>query len=377
MKKTKTADVQNQRSETTPQFAKIMNKPNFDTWLRSVNLRHGGVHICSSKGYGKSVGLRHIARFYGSQPNTYVIIVDTLPNWCQKFDRVPYFTVLESDVREVSSNIEISEGFSYLTWAKRYYINDLPFKFLDRMLRQKQKIILFNIELEEIDLVGVFQAKIIDYLYQKQRIQKKYWKDNLPHQYIIISEETEAVFDTSLLDRKIMNRTRKQYSEMANLKIAMFSCSQRLTEVSRKFRSKMDSYLIGNSNIEDIDTRLTRILRFSKYREQLQKLPIGTFLDTKTDTLVSFPDFKPKGTPYEIKRETLIDKPKTEPQPKGFLTRLFDKIIQPKPQPQQTKTTNTDREDTEFFREVEEAEEEEEEELEEDLGLLGEPDEEW
>lgn len=292
-----------------PNFAKNTETKNFEDYLKTVNLRHGGVHLCGSKGYGKSVALKHIAWFYAQQPDTTVLICDTIQNWIHSFDTCQYYTVKENAVTEISRNVELHEDMGYLTWAKQYRIDSEPFEYLEDMLKRKRRLILYNVELQEIDLVGVFQAKIIDYLYQKQRIQKKYWKDKLPHQYVIISEETEAVFDTTILDRKIMNRTRKQYSEMANLRISMFSCSQRLTEVSLKFRGKMDSYLLTKSSLEDWDSRLTRILRFSKHRNEIPNLPIGIFLDTKTDTLVQFPDFKPNGFPYEWIPEPKAEQP--------------------------------------------------------------------
>lgn len=284
------------------------NTITFKEYLKTVNLRNGGVHFVSGKGYGKSTALKHIARFYAEQPNTYVIVCDTILNWALDFDKCPCYTVKQGDVREVTKNVEINDGKSYLVWAKEYIMNPEPFEFLKAMLKRKQKLILFDIELQEIDRVGIFQAKIIDFLYQKQRIKKKYWKGKLPEQYVLISEETEAVFDNSTLDRRIMNRTRKQFAECANLKIAVFSCSQRLTEISTKFRGKMDSYLLGHTNIDDFDLKIGRLLRYSKHKKGILSLPLGVFLDSKTDVLVKFPDFKPDGLPYRVKRKTETQK---------------------------------------------------------------------
>jgi hypothetical protein len=281
----------------------------FKEYLKTVNLRNGGAHFCSGKGYGKSTAMKSVARYYAKQPDTYVIIVDTILNWALDFDKCPMYTVKQGDVRETTKNVEINDGKSYLVWQKQYIMNPEPFAFLKEALKRKQHLILFDVELQEIDKVGVFQAKIIDFLYQRQRIKKKYWKGNLPEQYVIISEETEAVFDNSTLDRKIMSRTRKQYAEMANLRIAMFSCSQRLTEISAKFRGKVDTYLIGHSSIEDFDLKLGRLLRYSKHKRDVLGLPQGVFLDTKTDALVKFPDFRADGTPYRVKRKSETQKP--------------------------------------------------------------------
>jgi hypothetical protein len=306
------------------EFAKSMDNGNFEDYLNTVNLRNGGVHFVSGKGYGKSTALKHIARYYSKQPNTYVIIADTILNWCLSFDTCPYYTVKEDAIQEKTKNIEINDGKSYLVWAKEYLIDPEPFRFIDAMIKQNQQLILLNVELMEIDLVGTLQAKLIDFLYQKQRIKKKYHKGNLQEQYVLISEETEAVFDNSTLDRHTMSRTRKEFAEMANLRIAMFSCSQRLQEISTKFRGKMDSYLIGHTSIEDFDLKLCRMLKFSKHREDILKLPKGSWLDTKSDSIITFPDFIPKGTPYEYKpkEKPIKTQPKAEPK-KSLLLRYL------------------------------------------------------
>ncbi len=352
------------------EFAKTMDNGNFEEYLKSVNLRHGGVHFVSSKGYGKSTALKHIARFYANQPETnqnelFVIVADTILNFCLDFDTCPYYTVKEDAIQEKTKNVEINDGKSYLVWAKEYVIDPEPFEFLETMIKQKQHLILFSIDLMEIDLVGVFYAKLIDYLYQKQRIKKKYHKGNLPEQYILISEETEAVFSNSTLDRRIMSRTQKEYSEMANLRIAMFSCSQRLTEISTRYRGKMDSYLIGHTSIEDFDLKLCRMLKFSKHRTDVLNLPKGSWLDTKSDSIVSFPDFKANGTPYEYVKP----KPQ-EPEPAAPKTPLWKILLfgnpdkKKKPETYETATaTETDN--------SEDSEEEENREESQFDGVLG------
>jgi hypothetical protein len=291
------------KEENDKKFAKTTENENFESWLKTVNLRNGGVHFVSGKGYGKSTALKAVARYYAKQPDTTVIICDTILNWCLDFDTCPYYTVKQDAIKEQTKNVEIEDGKSYLTWAKEYIIDSEPFEFLNEMIKRKEHLILYNVELQEIETVGIFQAKTIDWLYQRQRIKKKYWKGNIPEQYVLISEETEAVFDNTL-DRRIMSRTRKQYSEMANLRIAMFSCSQRLQEISTKFRGKMDSYEIGHTSIEDFDLKLNRMLKNSKHRNEILNLPRGSWLDTKSDSIVTFPDFKAVGAPYEIKFKT-------------------------------------------------------------------------
>lgn len=304
----------------------------FDSWIPSVNLRNGSIHIVAGKGAGKGAGktvaLHSITRYYGSQQNTYTIIVDSLPNWIHSFDKVPYFTVKDTDVKRIKTRLEATEDVSVIITAREYAISKKPFQFLEAMLKAKTPIVLFHVELQEIDRFGIWQAELINYLYQKQRIKAKYWsKENLQNQYVIISEETEAVFEN--LDRRALNRFRKQYSEMANLRIAMISCSQRIQEVSTKYRAKVERYLVGRTSLEDYDLKLRRLLRHSKHREDILHLPSGIFLDTKSDTLIQFSMFKQVGKPYEIKPKLQIkQQPKKISKLKMFLTSIG--ILTPK-----------------------------------------------
>jgi hypothetical protein len=141
-------------------FAKNMDNENFEEYLKTLNLRHGGIHLVSSKGYGKSTALKLIARYYAQVPDTYVIIADSVLNWCLDFDTCPYYTVREDAIKGQTKDVVINDGQSYLVWAKEYIIDNEPFQFLEEMIEQKQHLICYNVELQEIDLLGVFQAKI-------------------------------------------------------------------------------------------------------------------------------------------------------------------------------------------------------------------------
>lgn len=153
----------------------------------------------------------------------------------------------------------------------------------------------------------------MSYVYNKQRIKAKYkGPDSLKTWYIFVIEEVENVFSSSTMERRAFQRIRKQYSEMANLKMCCVSSSQRLQEVSTKFRGKMN-YLIGRISIEDFDLKLRRLLRYSKHRIDILNLPLGTFLNAKTDTLIKFPLFKQHGKPYQV---FTVTKPKPKPKKK-------------------------------------------------------------
>jgi hypothetical protein len=146
----------------------------------------------------------------------------------------------------------------------------------------------------------------------------------------------------------------------------------------------MDSYLIGHTNINDFDLKLCRVLKYSMHRKEVLELGVGAFLDSKTDALIRFPDFKPNGTPYQTKPKP-TEKPKhlepvfpaMKPKRKSRLTAIVETLKflfgyeNPFKKPQATRK-GTRHEET-----LNEEIEREEREDEESLGLLGEPSEEW
>lgn len=299
------------------------NLPN--SWENKIltRLRDGGIHLVSSKGHGKTVAKMHIARYFSEREDTRIIIFDTLPNWQHKFDSIPFFVVTKDMVKRKSTKYDLTKE-NYIITEKDYYLSKQPFQILE----QNHKALLFSIEIQDPTEIGIFISEIISYIYNKQRIKAKYRGiDNLKTWYLFIIEEVENVFDSSSMEKRAFNRIRKQYSEMANLKMACVSSSQRLQEVSTKFRGKMN-YLIGRVSVEDYDLKLRRLLRHSKHREEVLNLPLGCFLNPKTNEFIQFPDFQQKGKPYEIKIET-TEKP--QPQKKSFFKRLLEFLTTPPP----------------------------------------------
>ena len=149
-----------------------------------------------------------------------------------------------------------------------------------------------------------------------QRIKRKYWKGNLKTSYFIVLEEAENIFDSSSLDKTIFNKLRKKYAEMANLKIGILSSSQRLTEVSKKFRAKMAGYLIGHILEDDFIGILQRMLKLKLGKKaQIVTEPSFRhgFFYTATNHIIKLPEFKAEGKPYLIQRGFSL--PKQEPQP--------------------------------------------------------------
>jgi len=296
--------------EKTSHSTTVDNLPK--SWEKKIltRLRDGGVHLVSGKGHGKTVAKMHIARYFAQREDTKVIVFDTLPNWQHKFDEVPYFVVTKDMVKRKRKAYDLSNE-NYIVTEKDYYLSKEPFE----ILKQNHKVLIFSVEIQNPTEIGIFISEVISHIYNKQRIKAKYkGPDSLKTWYLFIIEEVENVFSSSTMERRAFHRIRKQYSEMANLKMACVSSSQRLQEVSTKFRGKMN-YLIGRVSIEDYDLKLRRLLRHSKHRVDVLNLPLGTFLNAKTDQLISFPEFKQNGKPYQvftmIKRKS--EKPKKKP----------------------------------------------------------------
>ena len=84
--------------------------------------------------------------------------------------------------------------------------------------------------------------------------------------------------------------------------MAVISSSQRLQEVSTKFRSKMD-FLVGRTTLDDYELKIRRMLRHSKHRQDVLSLEVGSFLWCPSDNLIEFPKFKQQGEPFEITGE--------------------------------------------------------------------------
>jgi len=250
--------------EKTSHSTTVDNLPK--SWETKIltRLRDGGIHLVSGKGHGKTNAKMCITRHFSQREDTKVIIFDTLPNWQHKFDKVPYFVVTKNMVKRKSRGYDLS-GENYIVTEKDYYLSKEPFE----ILKQSHKVLLFSVEIQNPTEIGIFISEVISHIYNKQRIKAKYkGPDSLKTWYLFIIEEVENVFSSSTMERRAFHRIRKQYSEMANLKMACVSSSQRLQEVSTKFRGKMN-YLIGRISIEDYDLKLRRLLRHSEHRKAI------------------------------------------------------------------------------------------------------------
>lgn len=272
-------------------------------------LRSGGAHIVAMKGFGKSNTKMCMARRFREEGHR-VVIFDTLPNWLHNFDKIPYFVVEEWSVQDYAEEIGI-DGYSYFSYNRQYLIAKEGIDALNQY-----RDLLYVVTLQDPDRIGVYISAILGEVYrQNYLIAYKHGAKAIPHWTVFIIEESENVFDSTSLTKRAFNKIRKQYSEYGNLKIAVVSSSQRLQEVSTKFRSKMD-FLIGRTTLDDYELKIRRLLRHSKYREGILSLPIGSFLWCPTDRIVKYPLFKQNGKPFNITSEYY------KPKPKGFIAKV-------------------------------------------------------
>ncbi len=290
-------------------------------------LERGGVHTIGTKQVGKS-NLKKSLTAYTIQkhPETKTVIIDPEGSWQYTFSKVPFYRVLPNSVK-ISEEI-VGQRLNGSNFTRKVYkIEETTKNDCLRLLDSKEPV-LFIVELEEPEEIGYFSAWIIETIYQKQRIRRKYHKGNLKQSYFIVLEESENIFDSSSLDKRIFNKLRKKYAEMANLKIGVLSSSQRLTEVSKKFRAKMAGYLVGHILEDDFIGLLQRMLKI-KLKKDADMVTDPkfrySFFYTGLNQTFKVPRFEPEGEPYEIPRT----EPEPEPEPKEETIKLKKTIKKP------------------------------------------------
>lgn len=283
----------------------------------------GGIHVLGNKQTGKSNFKKSFSQFvmeYHSE--TKLIIIDVEGRWQWDFSSIRYFVIPKNSISIIEQPIGVRLNGSVFT-KKTYKLNSNIEKVVLKLLRDSEPV-LFIVELEDTETCGYFSAFVISQIYDMQRIARKYWYGKLQKSYCVVLEESENIFDSQNLEKKLFNTLRKKYNEMANLQIGILSSSQRLTEVSKKFRGKMHGYLVGYTNPDDYIGQLGRIL--TKISEQpkivLKPQFRYKFLYTPTDKIITLGIFKQQGKPYKYQKPQV--KPKPLPKPKTTWQKIKD-----------------------------------------------------
>jgi len=283
-------------------------------------LDYGDLLLIANKGIGKTNTLMVLARAFRELENTRVIIFEDFPKWCLDFDSIPHMKIKNNDVVETQHTIEVEQYF--LRHERDYSV--LRGCEIKQALKENKDIIFVS-EIQDIERQAFFIYSIIQHFYRKAylRAYKGYSKKE---RVVFIIEESQNVFDSSTISKKIFNRLRKIFSVARNLDLHFVLASQRLQDLNTKIRGRT-RLMLGNVSIDDYELKIRRLLRHSKYRKQILKFERGLFLYVAKDNTIKFQKFERNGKPYEY--IPIIEKPKSKPQKKGIIRRIKDVLNKP------------------------------------------------
>lgn len=270
-------------------------------------LSYGDLLMIANKGIGKTNALMVLARKFRALPKTRVIIFEDFPKWSLEFDKIPYLVVKDSWVVETQHVVDMENYF--LRHERDYTV--LKGTEIKAVLK-KYKDILFVSEIQDIERQAFFIYSIIQWFYRRNYL-RKFKNYNSLERIVFIIEESQNVFDSSTISKKIFNRLRKIYSVARNLEIHFILASQRLQDLNTKIRGRT-RLLLGNPSLDDYELKIRRILRHSKYRKKILTFQVGEFLYCPLDIKVKFPLFQQQGKPFKINIESLKQKPQKKPK---------------------------------------------------------------
>jgi hypothetical protein len=329
----------------------------------------GDLVILGQKDTCKTTLLKHLSRELRQGSKNHVIIFETFPKWVHEFDAIPYMTIKDEDVQPKENYPYLEEDRSIIQWSKDYQIvnAETVVEFL-----KSNKDVIFSIECEDMEKISAFMTFAIYWVYRKQYLRAKAnCLEKVNENFWFMVEESHNLLDSTVIAKKTFNKLRKIQNEFRNLKMHMVCVALRLQDLSPKIRTKM-SILLSRVSLDDYQLKVRQLLRNSKFRDKITILEKGSFIFPELDLVLKTEPFQQQGKPFEWHRPQPIPKPK-----KGFVQTLKEFFF-PRPthqteQPEQQQEENT-------FPSVydpDNPEATEDDDMEEDLGLLGEPDEDW
>ena len=284
-----------------------MQQNNDITKLCEDVLDFGDLLLIASKSHGKTETLKTLAKELKSMENVRIFIFEDFPKFIHEFEAIAYFVVNDNDVRQTEHTIDMENYF--LRHERSYTI--LRGNEIKQFLKEnKHGIFLMNIK--DVERTAFFIYSIVQHFYRKAYLKAylkayKYGTKAIKEKIVFIIEESQNVFDSSTISKKLFNRMRKIYSVSRNLGLHYIMCSQRLQDLNTKIRSRT-RLLVGRISLDDFELKFSRLLRHSKHRKNVLSLPKGVFLYPALDSLIAFPRFKQDSKPYQWK-------PKSEPKP--------------------------------------------------------------
>jgi hypothetical protein len=251
-------------------------------------LRHGGIHLVSDKGHGKTRLLFSIADYCRTLENSRVIIFDGSDSWLYGFSQIPVFNVNNEDI---SAN---SQKYSFET--EHYSLNNWN---LVKLALDNHQDILFRLKTRSPSRRGFFIRSVVNHLDNIQREQIELSPTNQPkNQIAYFIEESQDAFNSRTTARTESETFLTVFNEARNQREAFFTASQRLSDFSKTIRTKQ-SYLIGRINMEDINPQIHRYEKL--YNVNLAETPLRSWY-FKGEMMVS-PTWTQDKKPYIINQE--------------------------------------------------------------------------
>jgi len=294
----------NNKSTSENQFSEICEH----------GLKHGGVHLVSVKGHGKTRLLFGMARELKQKAR--VLIFDGSEAWLYGYDRIPTFTIKERDI-VLSNDLETTDQI------ERYKIKKWN---LVKFALHTHKDILFRLKTRKPSKRGFFVRQVVNYLDKLQRDSRETTSDNEAKQYIAyFIEEAQDCFNSRSTTRLESEEFLTVFNEGRNQKEGFFTASQRLTDFSKTIRTKQ-SYVIGKIPEEDKSIAIRRLQK--KYGIDFSKLEARNWCFE--GKVFESPNWKQSGKPYQINKQIKAKfveqlKPQ-EPQKQGRLNRIVSAL---------------------------------------------------
>ena len=218
--------------------------------------------------------------------------------------------IKDSDVTETKHEIDFEDFF--LRHSRDYTVKRGA---EIRANLRENKDLVFTMEITDIERTCYFVYSVVNYFYRKayMRAYKGYAKQE---RIVFLIEESQNVFDSSIVSKKLFNRLRKIFSISRNLGLHYILASQRLQDLNTKIRGRM-RLLLGNVSLDDYELKISRLLKHSEYRKEILSFERGKFLYTANDKTIKFDKFAPTGKPHEIKplaKTQIIGAPTQNPE---------------------------------------------------------------
>lgn len=309
---------------------------------------YGDLTFIANKGQGKTNSLKVLASELIKDKHNRVIIFETFPKFCKSFEHIAYMKILDSDVKETKHVINLENTF--VSHERDYTV--LKGYEIETALKENRNII-FTLEVKDIERIAFFVYSVVNQFYRRNYLRQ--YKDYEKQEHVIfIIEESQNVFDSSTISKKIFNRLRKIFSEARNLNIHFVMCSQRLQDINTKIRART-RLILGNVSLDDYELKIRRLLRHSQYRKEVLNFKKGQFLNVSSDKIIQFPEYKTTSKAFEITPTKPVQPIQKK---KGILARIFN--LQINPNSIYCKPVNQHAQTKEDFNEFEDSELEEE-----------------